>query len=241
MSNPIVQKLRLNSAFRDWPLPEVAVFADAVQVRDLRQGTRLCEEGKPGSVCWLVLSGSLEVFRKVGSRQVSVAKFSAGDWVGQVALLDGAPRSGTVEAATDCELVMLTRDVFRQLLGSHAPVALRFQRQVAVAGARQLRIANEQFASLVGTVARRGKLTEEDLEQVRRRHSRSTLPRPTEIPASWLTNTAVPPPADSVTSANSREVTDATAPRGNVPTAPTAAALIGGRRPSRNSPSAKRG
>ena len=42
-----------------------------------------------GSVCWLVLSGSLEVFRQVGGRQVSVAKFSAGDWVGQVALLDG--------------------------------------------------------------------------------------------------------------------------------------------------------
>lgn len=192
MSSLIVQKLRLNRSFREWPLAEVAVLAEAVQIRELRQGTRLCEEGKPGSVCWLVLSGSLEVFRKVGGRQVSVAKFSDGDWVGQVALLDGAPRSGTVEAATDCELVMLTRDVFQQLLGSHAPVALRFQRQVAVAGARQLRIASEQFAAMLGVVARRGKLTEEDLSQVRRRRSRSTLPRPTEIPASWLTTATMP-------------------------------------------------
>ncbi len=239
MSSVVVQKLRLNSAFRDWPLAEVTVLALAVQVRELRQGTRLCEEGKPGSVCWLVLSGSLEVFRQVGGRQVSVAKFSAGDWVGQVALLDGAPRSGTVEAATDCELVMLTRDVFQQLLTSHAPVALRFQRQVAVAGSRQLRMATEQFASLLGVVARRGKLTEEDLSQVRRRRSRSTLPRPTEIPASWLTNTAEPLPAGTEAAAAS-----ATAPAGSAaasagsatPRAPTAAA-----RTNRSSPTGKRG
>ncbi len=185
MSASILQKLRLNAAFRDWPVSEVAVFAEACQLRALRQGVRLCEEGKSGAVCWLILDGALEVLRRVGGRQVTVARFGAGDWVGQVALLDGAPRSGTVEAATDAEVLILSRDIFTRLLESHAPAALRFQRQMALTGAHQVRIASEQLAALTGTVARRGRLGEDDLAEVRRRRSRTNL-RPTQVPASWL-------------------------------------------------------
>lgn len=185
MTASILQKLRLNAAFRDWPVSEVAVFAEACQLRALRQGVRLCEEGKPGAVCWLILDGALEVLRRVGGRQVTVARFGAGEWVGQVALLDGAPRSGTVEAVTDAEVLILSRDIFTRLLESHAPAALRFQRQMALAGAHQVRIASEQLAALTGTVARRGRLGEEDLAEVRRRRSRTNL-RPTQVPASWL-------------------------------------------------------
>jgi CRP-like cAMP-binding protein len=185
VSASILQKLRLNAAFRDWPVSEVAVFAEACQLRSLRQGVRLCEEGKSGAVCWLILDGALEVLRRVGGRQVTVARFGAGEWVGQVALLDGAPRSGTVEAATDAEVLILSRDIFTRLLESHAPAALRFQRQMALTGAHQVRIASEQLAALTGTVARRGRLSEEDLAEVRRRRSRTNL-RPTQVPASWL-------------------------------------------------------
>lgn len=185
MTASILQKLRLNAAFRDWPVSEVAVFAEACQLRALRQGVRLCEEGKPGAVCWLILDGALEVLRRVGGRQVTVARFGAGEWVGQVALMDGAPRSGTVEAATDAEVLILSRDIFARLLESHAPAALRFQRQMALTGAHQVRIASEQLAALTGTVARRGRLGEEDLAEVRRRRSRTNL-RPSQVPASWL-------------------------------------------------------
>lgn len=185
MRASILQKLRLNAAFRDWPVSEVAVFAEACQLRALRQGARLCEEGKSGAVCWLILDGALQVLRRVGGRQVTVARFGAGEWVGQVALLDGAPRSGTVEAATDAEVLILSRDIFARLLESHAPAALRFQRQMALTGAHQVRIASEQLAALTGTVARRGQLGEEDLAEVRRRRSRTNL-RPTQVPASWL-------------------------------------------------------
>lgn len=185
MSASTLQKLRLNAAFRDWPVSEVAVFAEACQVRALRQGARLCQEGKPGAVCWLILDGALEVFRSVGGRQVSVARFGEGEWVGQVALLDGAPRSGSIDAATDAEVLILSRDVFLRLLESHAPAALRFQRQMALAGAHQVRIASEQLAALTGTVARRGRLGEEDLSEIRRRRSRTNL-RPTQVPATWL-------------------------------------------------------
>lgn len=195
MSATTLQKLRLNSAFRDWPVADVAVFAEACQTRELRQGTRLCEEGKAGAVCWLILDGALEVLRRVGGRQVTVARFGAGEWVGQVSLFDGAPRSGTVEAATDAEVLILSRDVFAHLLDSAAPAALRFQRQMALSGAHQLRIAAEQFAALSGTVARLGRLGEEDLAQVRRRRSRTTL-RPSLVPASWL-----PPAAKAQTAA----------------------------------------
>jgi CRP-like cAMP-binding protein len=69
--------------------------------------------------------------------------------VGQIALVDREPRSATLRAETPVVALELTRDAFEQLLHAHSPLAIRFQMQIAVACARQLRGSSQRLASVL--------------------------------------------------------------------------------------------
>lgn len=166
-----INQLRSNPALVDWPESELTVLADAVTTERYQQGAVLAREGRPGACCWLVLEGQLEIVRSISGHRMEIARANLGDLVGQLSLVDGSPRSASVIAATDVQVLVMTRDVFNSLLASHAPVALRFQRQVAITGARQLRRASEQLAAVLGTARRKGKLEPTDLYTVRTRRA----------------------------------------------------------------------
>jgi hypothetical protein len=113
-------------------------------------GTPLTEQDAPGDACWLVLSGQVQITRR-GSWE-PLATLGPGAIVGQLALLDRAPRSATVTAVGDTVALEIRADAFANLVRASSPIALRFQEQVALAGARQLRLATRKLAS-VGSVA----------------------------------------------------------------------------------------
>ncbi len=169
MGQAVLEQLRANPATAKWPEADLRVLAGAVVIERHRQGTELCRQGRPGACCWLIMDGKLEVVRAVAGHRMEVARASVGEWVGQLALIDGAPRSATVIAATDIEVLVMTRDVFEQLLASQAPVALRFQRHVSMTASVNLRAATEHLAKVHGLIARHGHLSPADLYTVRER------------------------------------------------------------------------
>lgn len=110
--------------------------------------TVLCEEGARADRCFLLLSGEVEVRRSMGAEVLRVGRLGPGELVGQLALVDGAPRAASVVVVSPVNAIVLTRDVFETLRQSHGALALRFQRHVAIAGIRQLRHATAQLARL---------------------------------------------------------------------------------------------
>lgn len=110
--------------------------------------TQLCTQGKPGDRCYLILSGEVEVRRDLGGEVTRVARLGAGELVGQLSLVDGSPRAASVVVVTPVTALVLSRDVFESLRAAHSPLALHFQRQVALAGIRQLRHATAHLARL---------------------------------------------------------------------------------------------
>ncbi len=173
MAQAILERLRANPAVARWPDADLTVLAGAVVLERYQQGAMLCREGRPGACCWLVLDGHLEVVRGIAGHRIEVARAGVGEWVGQLSLIDGSPRSATVMAATDTEVLVMTRDIFEQLLASQAPVALRFQRHVAMAATQNLRAAAEHLAKVLGLVAEQGELLPSDLYTVRTRRPRA--------------------------------------------------------------------
>jgi CRP-like cAMP-binding protein len=85
-----------------------------------------------------------------------------------MALVDSSPRSASVRAQTRVVALELGRDVFERLVKSANPFALRFQRQIALAGIRQLRLANARLTGLLG----RGEKLEEPTESAEPRITR---------------------------------------------------------------------
>lgn len=78
----------------------------------VRKGKELVTEGKPGHEFFVIAGGTATVKRK-GKR---VAALKKGDYFGELALLDRAPRNATVVADTDMELFVLGQREFSGLL-----------------------------------------------------------------------------------------------------------------------------
>lgn len=104
-------------------------------------GATLCTEGASASSCFLVAKGEVLVLKMVGSQLRELGALGPGSFVGQLALVDRAPRSATVRASGAAVVLTLGREDFERLLAARSPLAMRFQEQIALAGVRQLRMA----------------------------------------------------------------------------------------------------
>jgi CRP-like cAMP-binding protein len=82
-------------------------------------GDTLVQAGTPGDAFYVVLDGEASVAVPDGAITLEPATF-----FGEMAILDGAPRSATVTARTDIVLLVLPRDRFLAVLESEPTVAL---------------------------------------------------------------------------------------------------------------------
>ena len=82
-------------------------------------GEVLCEEGTTGHEFFLIVKGTASVKRK-GRK---VATLGPGKWFGELALLDRQPRSASIVADTDMELLVLEQRHFLGLLDSMPTLA----------------------------------------------------------------------------------------------------------------------
>lgn len=109
----------------------------------------LYEEGRPGAACHLILRGRVQVLRHATDGPHEIATLDPGAMVGQVALVDWGPRSATVKAVETVVALELDREMYETLLVHPTPFAVRLQERIAVAGIRQLRLADTRLAPLL--------------------------------------------------------------------------------------------
>jgi CRP/FNR family transcriptional regulator, cyclic AMP receptor protein len=94
-------------------LDEVAGIADEI---DLPAGKELTVEGQPGREFMVIVEGDASV--RQGDREIN--RLGAGDFFGEIALLENRPRTATVTAETPIRALVITDRSFRTLL-DHSP------------------------------------------------------------------------------------------------------------------------
>ena len=100
-------------------LPEAeldALIAQGVQVKSFGGGEVLFEEGDPAEGLYLIRRGSVTISRTIAGREVVLSYLSAGNYVGEMALLSDSPRTATVKAAVTTEVLILDSEVFKRVL-----------------------------------------------------------------------------------------------------------------------------
>jgi uncharacterized protein (TIGR00661 family) len=105
-------------------LAQLARLADDVEVP---AGTVLCKEGDRGREFFVLMEGKVDVARK-GRR---VATLGAGDFVGEISLLEPTPRTATVTAKTPLRFFVLTAREFRHLVDENPSVERKVLRALA--------------------------------------------------------------------------------------------------------------
>ena len=99
-------------------LDALALIADEI---DLREGSTLTREGRPGREFFVLIEGTVEVTRE----GEEIARLGAGDWFGEIALLTKASRTATVTAASPVRVLVVTDRAFRQVLEATPSIAVK--------------------------------------------------------------------------------------------------------------------
>jgi CRP/FNR family cyclic AMP-dependent transcriptional regulator len=100
---------------------ELQVVARAVREVNHKAGTVIAREGEPGIGLFVITEGTASV--TIGGANKGTIK--PGEFFGEIALLDGGPRSATVTADTDIKLLGLTEWVFRGLVQQNPSIAIK--------------------------------------------------------------------------------------------------------------------
>ena len=120
-TNDVVVRLAKVPMFSGCSKKELTAIARTVREIDHPAGTVIATEGEPGAGLFVIETGEAEV--TIGGKRVN--RLKKGEFFGEMALLDGGPRTATVTATTDIQMWALTEWVFRGLLVEHPTIALR--------------------------------------------------------------------------------------------------------------------
>jgi small-conductance mechanosensitive channel/CRP-like cAMP-binding protein len=95
-------------------------LARAAENRLYGDGEVIVREGDAGTSMCIVQRGRVVI--TVGPDKKEVARIEAGGYFGEMSLLTGAPRSATVTAKGDCDVLEITADAFRTYVHDHPEV-----------------------------------------------------------------------------------------------------------------------
>lgn len=112
------------SLFRGVPLSELKHVTDEVQVSRVPKGQIVVDRGESGTDVFLVMAGNLiGVLIAEDGKEVAYATIAENSVFGEMAALDGGPRSLTVQAAEECLIGRVPGPVFNRWIDQHPQIA----------------------------------------------------------------------------------------------------------------------
>lgn len=135
---------------------QAQVIADGVIKRRFRRGEIIVEQGRKSDALFILLSGRARVITSDSrGREVILAVLEAGDYLGEMSLIDNEPHSATVRAEVQTDVLVLGRSEFAACLPENSSLSYAILRGLV----SRLRNADRQIESLAlldvyGRVAR---------------------------------------------------------------------------------------
>src|SRR5215212_1544467 len=150
----MLEELRQVSLFVDLSDEELGQLYAMSRTVSVNSGELLFEEGSPGYALYVILDGELEVTRRQDPQDVVLAVRRTGEFIGEMSLLDQAPRSASVRALRESHLLEISQAAFQTLLSRSASASSKILRTVTsrLRSTESMLVQNGKMAAL-GTLA----------------------------------------------------------------------------------------
>ena len=140
-----IDLLQSVSLFFDLSEKELGYIEEKMVTRRYENGNYIFLEDSEGEQCFFVAKGSVKVTRlSKDGREVILTMLNAGDFFGEMSLLDGESRSANVIALEETEVLTLNREDFLVVLHDYPTIAIQLVKEMA----GRLRKSDRQIASL---------------------------------------------------------------------------------------------
>jgi CRP-like cAMP-binding protein len=94
---------------------------------------------------YVIRSGEVRILKRLGAREIELARLGAGEAFGEMALLEGQPRSATAVVAAAARILEIDQAAFADLVRRNGEIALRLLRRLSA----RLREANRQIRNFL--------------------------------------------------------------------------------------------
>jgi signal transduction histidine kinase len=117
-------------------------------------GQLVLQEGDPGDALYVVLDGELEITKRQGGQDILLAVSRAGEFLGEMSLLEQRPRSASVRTLQESRLLVISQAAFQTLLSCSPSAPLRILHTLTsrLRNNESVLMQNEKMAAL-GTLA----------------------------------------------------------------------------------------
>jgi CRP/FNR family cyclic AMP-dependent transcriptional regulator len=129
-----------NTLFSGLTVSDLKTVEGFIHLRHYLPGEIVFDAGEDGQALYVIVSGKIAICRP-GQVENPIAELGPGDFFGELALLDDAPRSAQARATAEAELAVLFRGDFERLMDSHARIVSRIAMQLARTLGQRLRHA----------------------------------------------------------------------------------------------------
>ncbi len=113
--------------------------------KEVARGTILFKEGDSGDEMFIIKSGKVRIFKKIGDVDKTLAILGPGEFFGEMAIIDGKPRSAYAETIEECKLLIINSETFDTMLRSNPEIAVRMIKKLS----QRLRETNKEIESLL--------------------------------------------------------------------------------------------
>jgi CRP/FNR family cyclic AMP-dependent transcriptional regulator len=114
-------------------------------VRRHPAGTMLFREGDKGEKMYVIRSGKVNIWKQISDSEITLAVLGSGEFFGEMALLEGLPRSAGATVIEEALLIEVEQATFETLVRKNGEIAVRLMRRLS----SRLREADRQIQSLM--------------------------------------------------------------------------------------------
>jgi CRP-like cAMP-binding protein len=116
-----IEALRRVPLFSRCSKSELQFLASEMDQVSLPAGHTLISEGRPGHTFYIILSGEVDVYVEGRARR----RMGAGDFFGEISMLDRGPATATVVTTTAVETMVLSHTQFRDAIRGNEAIAVK--------------------------------------------------------------------------------------------------------------------
>ncbi len=136
--------------YREFDSDDIDVLSGICSEQSYPKGRDIFRESDPGDAMYIIKKGTVKIYKEDRNRKKFIAMLSEGEFFGEMALIDGSPRSASaVSGDTGCELVKLSIDGFKKLKTQHAKTGFKVTDVLLKFMSFRIRRTTQKTASLL--------------------------------------------------------------------------------------------
>lgn len=131
--------------FQEFKTAEIQAVLDLSERIEAGPGELIVKQDSPGDCMFVIVEGTARVVHRSEGKRIELSTLGAGDFFGELSLVDDGPRSADVEAQDRCVLLKFPQGALRALAGVYPGAAFKLLVAVGRVLVSRLRSGNRKY------------------------------------------------------------------------------------------------